>query len=216
MFEMKYIQEVFEQVKARNAGEPEFLQAVEDIKLLSKNNSKISNDEVLELVKTFSSTWFNLESYDKQNLPETGITESLTEQTVEELSHELYKEIEKLKTVLIKKKEATELFAQEKEEGSLKGSLGNIFQSAFGEDVYRTTEDKAAHLLYFVIKNHHFNDGNKRSGAFAFIWLLQKMKFDFSKKISPETLTALTLLVAESNPKDKDKMIGLVLLLLRK
>jgi len=81
--------------------------------------------------------------------------------------------------------------------------------------VYRSVEEKAAHLLYFIIKNHPFNDGNKRSGAFSFIWFLRKMHFDFSDKITPESLTTLTLLVAESKPKDKEKIIGLILLLLK-
>lgn len=89
-----------------------------------------------------------------------------------------------------------------------------MFQSVFGQDAYPTVEIKAAHLLYFVIKNHPFNDGNKRSGAFSFIWLLQKAGYHFRQKISPETLTTLTILIAESNPNDKDKMVGIVLLLL--
>lgn len=64
------------------------------------------------------------------------------------------------------------------------------------------------------MKNHPFNDGNKRSGAFAFIWFLQKAGMEFSAQISPETLTTLTILIAESDPNEKDKMIGLILLLL--
>lgn len=111
---------------------------------------------------------------------------------------------------LIKKGEATKLFAQEKKEGNLEGIFGNVFQSVFGQDAYPTVEEKAAHLLYFIIKNHPFNDGNKRSGAFSFIWLLQKANFSFRDKISPETLTTLTILIAESNPADKEKMVGIV------
>ena len=87
-------------------------------------------------------------------------------------------------------------------------------QSVFGEDAYPTIEEKAAHLLYFIIKNHPFNDGNKRSGAFAFVWLLQRAGILDISRLSPEALTALALLIAESNPKDKDRMIGLVLLVL--
>jgi prophage maintenance system killer protein len=79
----------------------------------------------------------------------------------------------------------------------------------------QTIEEKAAHLLYFTIKNRPFNDGNKRSGAFAFIWFLQKSAYDFRSKIHPETLATLTILIAESNPQEKDKMIGIVLLLLQ-
>lgn len=96
----------------------------------------------------------------------------------------------------------------------MEGVFGNVFQTVFEQDAYPTIEDKAAHLLYFIIKNHPFNDGNKRSGAFSFIWLLQKAGYDFQNKISPETLTTLTILIAESNPSDKEKMIGIVRLLL--
>ena len=192
-----------------------YLQALEDIKKLSSENRLISNTQIIDLIKNFSSTWFNLESYDTQNLPTKGQNESSIDMNFEELSKQLYAEVEILKQELISKQEATILFAQEKIRGSLKGILGNVLQSVFGQDAYRTTEEKAAHLLYFIVKNHPFNDGNKRTGAFSFIWFLQKADFNFSEMINPQTLTALTLLIAESNPKDKEKMIGLILLLLR-
>lgn len=130
--------------------------------------------------------------------------------TAEELNNALLE----LKADLIRKNEATELFAQEKLSGNLAGIVGNILQSVFGEDAYPSVEEKAAHLLYFIIKNHPFNDGNKRSGAFAFVWFLHRAGIDFSGRITPEALTALALLMAESSPKDKDQMVGLVILLL--
>ena len=85
----------------------------------------------------------------------------------------------------------------------------------FGKDVYPSVEEKAAHLLYFIVKNHPFSDGNKRSGAFSFIWFLRKAGL-LRASLTPEALTALTLLIAESSPKDKEKMVGMVLLLLKK
>ncbi len=194
----------------------EFLRAVKDIKLLASKNQKVSKDDILELIQTFSSTWFNLESYDKQNFPAKGKSKKKIKINFEKFAQELYEEVALFKKELIAKKEATDFFAQEKKNGSLKGILGNVFQSVFGKEVYQTVEEKAGHLLYFIIKNHPFNDGNKRTGAFAFIWFLRKMNFDFEDKITPETLTTLALLIAESNPKDKEKMIGLVLLLLEK
>ena len=194
----------------------EFLKTVEDIKILAKNNTLIKNDDILELIKTFSSTWFSLENYDKESLPKKGKVKTKKKIDLEKLSQELYEEITLLKKELIRKKEATELFAQEKKKNSLEGILGNVFQSVFKKDAYGTVEEKAAHLLYFIIKNHPFNDGNKRTGAFCFIWFLQKMNFDFRVKITPETLTTLTLLIAESDPKDMKKMIGLVLIILKK
>ncbi len=189
----------------------EFLKAIDDVKLLTKSSSKFQTEDILELIKTFSSTWFSLQSYDKQKFPKKGNTQK----TINVEAKDLYADIKMLKNELIKRKEATELFAQEKNKDSLKGILGSVFQSAFGEDAYQTIEEKSAHLLYFIIKNHPFNDGNKRTGAFAFIWFLRKTKLDFQKKVSPETLTTLTLLIAESNPKEKEKMIGLILLILK-
>lgn len=124
-------------------------------------------------------------------------------------------QVQLLKQNLIKKGEATELFAQEGKPGALTGVVGNVLQSVFGKDAYPTVEEKAAHLLYFIIKNHPFTDGNKRTGAFAFLWFLRTVKFPFEQSITPEALTALTLLVAESDPKDKERIIGLILLLLQ-
>lgn len=185
-----------------------FFQTLEDLKILA-NNPNIETKEILSLIQSFSNTFFALDSYDRNKFPSNGtIVEIQT--TAKELSQDLIQ----LKSELIKKNEASELFAQEKTSGSLEGIFASIFQSVFGEDAYPTLEEKAAHLLYFIIKNHPFNDGNKRSGAFAFIWLLQKADYDFRDKISPETLTTLTILIAESNPTVKEKMIGVVLLLL--
>jgi fido (protein-threonine AMPylation protein) len=85
-----------------------------------------------------------------------------------------------------------------------------------GEDLYPSVEEKAAHLLYFIIKNHPFVDGNKRSGAYAFVWFLRYAKILDVARITSPALTALTLLIAESAPKEKDKLIGLVCTVLKK
>ena len=151
-----------------------------------------------------------MESYDEDNLPTEGSNRS----TIQLEASELYQAVDVLKQDLISKEQATALFAQEKNEGSLQGIVGNIYQSAFGEEVYPTLEEKAANLLYFIIKNHPFNDGNKRTAAFSFIWFLQKAGIDFKGRVTPEVLTSITLLIAESNPASKERMIGLVILLL--
>jgi death-on-curing family protein len=190
-------------------NQQDFLKAVEDIKILSKDNSQIKTDDILELIKSFSYTWFSLDKYDKNSFPKTG-----TKKKINITSEELSNNLTKLKTELINRREASELFAQEKNPGNLEGIIGNIFQAVFSQDVYSTIEEKAAHLLYFIIKNHPFNDGNKRSGAFTFVWFLNKAKFNFKDRINPESLATLTILIAESNPRDKEKMIGIVLLLL--
>ena len=175
-------------------------------------NKKISNQDVLDLIESFASTWFSLESFDEGNLPQKGYTKKdVTIQT-----SELYKDIGIFKKQLIKKKSAAQLFAKERSKNSLEGIVGNVFQAVFGNEVYKTIEEKAAHLLYFSVKNHPFSDGNKRTGAFIFIWFLRKARYNFENKITPEALTAITLFIAESKPQDKDKMIGLILLLLKK
>ena len=188
----------------------EFLQAVNYLEDLVKNKD-IKADEILSLIKDFGQTWFDLENFDKWNLPQKGFTQK----DIKILAKELYKDIEKLKQDLIKQNLATEMFAQEKNKWSLEWILWNIFQSAFWQEVYSTVEEKASHLLYFIVKNHPFNDGNKRTGAFAFIWFLQKAWIEYKSKITPNTLTSLTLLIAQSNPKEKEKMIWLVLLFLK-
>ena len=89
-------------------------------------------------------------------------------------------------------------------------------QSVFGEEAYGTIEEKVAHILYFIVKNHAFNDGNKRSAAFSFVWFLNKAGFNVKNIVTPRTLTTLTLLIAESDPQHKERLIGLVLQLLKK
>jgi prophage maintenance system killer protein len=88
-------------------------------------------------------------------------------------------------------------------------------QSFGGKQLYVSGEEKAAHLLYFMVKNHPFTDGNKRSGAFAFVWFLRKAKVKTARNINPAALTALTLLIAESDPKKKDQMVALVTQMLK-
>ncbi len=187
-----------------------FLQQVEDIKQLTQNNKNIQTTDILELIKSFAPTWFSLDRFDKNVFPNQEGTKKDIQITTENLQNDL----QQLKQELITKKEATTLFAEEKRKGNLQGIIGNVFQSVFGKDAYETLEEKAAHLLYFIIKDHPFTDGNKRSAAFAFIWFLQKAEYHFREKINPETLTTLTILIAASEPEKKEKMIGIILLIL--
>jgi prophage maintenance system killer protein len=122
-------------------------------------------------------------------------------------------EITRLKRDLIGRGEATDLFGREREEG-LSAVLGNLEQSVFGEPAYPTIESKAAHLLYFVIKNHPFSDGNKRIGSFLFVDFLNRNGRLFENGgpvINDIGLAALALLVAESDPKDKEILIRLIM-----
>lgn len=111
------------------------------------------------------------------------------------------------------KHEASDLFGNEKD-NSFKSSLCNIVQTFSGNYLYPSIEEQAANLLYFVIKNHSFTDGNKRIGAFLFVWFLEKNKHRFKKsgelKINDNGLTAIALLVAQSQPTEKELMIKLI------
>ena len=123
-----------------------------------------------------------------------------------------------LKQQLMARGEATDLFARERGDG-LDALLGNLEQSVFGEPAYPSIESKAAHLLYFVVKNHPFSDGNKRSGAFLFVDFLNRNDRLLNRSgqavINDTGLAALTLLVAESDPKQKETLIRLMMHMLQ-
>lgn len=189
-----------------------FMKTVADVKALLPKGTVMDTESILELVTLFADTWLSLDAYDKDVLPVKGATKRSVKVTAEMFA----KDLATLKESLVAKDEATDLFATERERGSLAGIVGNIMQAFGGKDVYSTVEEKAAHLLYFVIKNHPFLDGNKRSGAYAFVWFLAKAKVLDTARMTPPALTAITLLVAESEPSHKDKMIGLILTMLAK
>ena len=197
--------------KRIGANYQKFIQAVADVKALLPSCNQVKAEDVLELINAFAGTWFSLDAYDTDTLPKEGATKKQVYFTAEELS----KALQELKQDLVAKKQAMEIFGQERSKDSVCGIVGNIFQSFAKKDVYSTAEEKAAHLLYFMVKNHPFVDGNKRSGAFSFVWFLRKAGI-LRASLTPEALTALTLLVAESNPKDKDRTTKLIILLLKK
>jgi len=113
----------------------------------------------------------------------------------------------------------SDLFGHEKDE-SFKSALGAIYQTFSGKDLYPSIEEKAAHLLYLVVKNHAFSDGNKRIAAALFVWFLDRNKIlyktDGSKRIADNALVAITLMIAESQPKEKDIIVALVVNLINK
>lgn len=165
---------------------------------------------LVEIVSRYTQTFLWLQRYDEGLLNEPDGQSGGLLPTTEEATYKL----QQLKQSLIAKGEATALFAQSRGDG-LDAILGNLNQSVFGEPAYPTIESKAAHLLYFVVKNHPFSDGNKRSGAFLFVDFLHINKRLFNKKgevvINDTGLAALTLLVAESDPKQKDILIKLIM-----
>jgi hypothetical protein len=188
-----------------------FMKSVADIQALLPEHVALDPKAILELIKEFASTWVSLDAYDKETLQVTGVTKK----AIKFSGTELTQAILNLRSELIKKGEATGLFAQEKQEGSVEGIIGNVLQSFGGKPLYATVEEKAAHLLYFMVKNHPFVDGNKRSGAFAFVWFIRKTAIKGARSINPSSLTALTLLIAESKPEKKEQMVALVTHLLK-
>jgi death-on-curing family protein len=126
---------------------------------------------ILDLIKTFAQTWVSLDVYDKSAFPDTGITK----QEIDVNADMIARDIQSLRHQLIEHKLASDLFAVERNPHSVESIFANIFQSFDGRDIYPTIEEKAAHLLYFMVKNHPFIDGNKRSGAFSFVWFLNKV-----------------------------------------
>ena len=165
---------------------------------------------LLEILSQYTRSFILLNQYDSHSLQSQHLNENITY----EIEHEAaFAAITELKKQLIAAKEATELFGNPKDE-SFKGILGTIIQTFGGQYLYSTIEEQAANLLYFIIKNHPFSDGNKRIGAFIFVWFLEKNKHRFKKngelKINDNALVALALLVAQSDPAEKDLMVQLI------
>jgi len=178
-----------------------------DLTSLSSTESK----GFLDIIANYTHSFILLNQFDSNSLHLAKLDQNITY----EISYkEACEAIEELKKQLIKKKEATTLFGNQKDQ-SFAGLLGNITQSFGGEYLYKTIEEQASHLLYFTIKNHPFSDGNKRIGAFLFIWFLTKNQHSLKKsgelKINDNGLVALALLVAQSNPNEKELMIKLII-----
>lgn len=180
--------------------------------LQEKSKSELFSDqrqEILNLLANYSKTLSLLEKYDKDKL----VLVKKAKQKVK-LEYEKTREIiNEIKKELIKKKEASSFFGQENSD-KLKGILGAIYQTFERKQLYPSLEEKSAHLLYFIIKDHPFIDGNKRIGSFLFVYFLDKNRYLYKKtgekKISDNTLTALSLLIAISHPKEKDGLIKIL------
>jgi prophage maintenance system killer protein len=165
--------------------------------------------EILNLLADYSKTLSLLDQYDKGKLREQkGKKTSFVLQY-----DDCGKIIAELKKELIAKKEAGDLFGVERD-GSFTGIIKGLYQTFDKKELYPTIEDKASHLLYLTIKDHPFTDGNKRIASFLFIFYLERSSYLFKKsgerKINDNALTALALLVAVSDPKDKEVMIKIV------
>lgn len=185
----------------------QFMGVVEDIKKLLPASSATESKDVVELISLFADTWLSLDAYDKDLQPKRKLTKKSVKITVEKITDNLIQ----LKQSLLQEGQATDMFGRERSSNNISSIVGNVMQSFGGKELYPTAEEKAAHLLYFMVKNHPFVDGNKRSGAFSFVWFLQQTKTLNTAKLTPSALTALTIMIAESRAEHKEKVIRLIL-----
>ena len=176
----------------------------EVIRIMKRTEEELDSKQVLSVIEKYSSALDLLDSYDHQNM-----TRPTGNRATYVLSYE-----ECMKVIQsMKFGDESDLFGKEKDD-SFKGSIGNIYQSFGGTEIYESLEEKAANLLYFVTKNHSFFDGNKRIAATMFLYFLDKnaaLFVDGKKKIEDSTLVALTIMIAESRPEEKEMMISVVM-----
>lgn len=167
---------------------------------------------LLTVITEYTRSWLLLHQYDSGTLAAKELHRTIRFRITED---EAKKAINQLRKSLIQRGQAGDLFGREGGRGALKRILGTIEQTFGGSELYPTIEEKAANLLYFLIKDHPFVDGNKRIGSLLFIWFLEKNNLlsaeNGERRINDNALVALALLVAESNPKQKDTMVKLVI-----
>ena len=165
----------------------------------------IGAEDVLKVVNEYSKALQLLDDYDHQSVPSPEGTAGSYQLTYDEC-------IRLIRSMSFNKDSS--IFGTEKEPGKLEGILSAIYQSAFGQDAYPSLEEKAANLLYFLIKDHPFNDGCKRIGAALFLYFLDKNNLLYRNDqpiVSESALVAMTLLVAESDPREKDIIIRVIM-----
>ena len=176
----------------------------EVIRIMTRPENKSDSRQVLSVIEKYSSALDLLDAYDHQNM-----TRPEGNRATYVLSYEECMDV----IQSMRFGDESDLFGKEKDD-SFKGSIGNIYQS-FGErEIYESLEEKAANLLYFITKNHSFFDGNKRIAATMFLYFLDKNKalfIDGQKKIEDAALVALTIMIAESRPEEKEMMISVIM-----
>ena len=176
---------------------------------------KTLTDGLLSIIEHYSKSFELLDKYDKDELS----SENLNKNLIYVINYEDVKNaIQQLKSKLIAKGEASELFGNEKDD-SFQGILGSISQTVFGELAYPTIEEQAMQLLYSIIKGHPFSDGNKRIGSFMFVWFLEQnghhLNENGERKINDNTLVTLALAVAQSMPEQKETVQKLIMNLIK-
>ena len=175
------------------------------VRLMKRTQDSLDSKQVLSVIESYSTALDLLDDYDHQTMKRPKGSDAAYVLTYEECR----KVIDSMRF-----KSESELFGQEKD-GSFQGSIGNIYQSFGGQEIYPTLQEKAANLLYFVTKNHSFWDGNKRIAATMFLYFLDRngILYDESglKRLDDHTLVALTIMIAESRPEEKEMMISVIM-----
>ncbi|WP_225986553.1 virulence protein RhuM/Fic/DOC family protein [Rufibacter sp. LB8] len=177
---------------------------------------KVLTQGLLSIITKYSKSFELLDRYDRDEL----LTEDLNRDLIYSINYDdVINAIAELKKELIARKEASELFGREKDD-SLRGILGSISQTVFGELAYPSIEEQAAQLLYSIIKGHPFSDGNKRIGSFVFVWFLEQNNYHLTEanqeqKINENALVALALAVAQSLPEQRETIIKLIINLIK-
>ena len=179
------------------------------VEVMKRVSNSLDTEQVLDVVKAYSSALDLLDGYDHQTIDKPKTKGRSVEITYEEC-----------RSFIDNMKFAADspLFGNEKD-GSFKSALGAVYQSFGGKDLYPSSQEKAANLLYLVTKNHGFSDGNKRIAAGLFLYFLKRnrllLRKDGSKRIADHTLVALTVMIAESKPQEKELMVNLVMTFLK-
>lgn len=175
----------------------------------------VSQSEALGLLRVISDFAYGLDTLDRYDYQQLEISDT----TTEEIYRATYSSAKEALQTLKEKFGASELFGREKDE-SFRSTMGAIYQTFNGKDLYPSVEEKAANLLYLTVKNHSFSDGNKRIAAFLFLWFLEKngilYREDGSRLLDNNTLVALTLMIAQSRTEEKDVMTKVVVNLINK
>lgn len=169
----------------------------------------VTRDEAVGLLRVISDFSYGLDTLDRYDYQQLEVSHT----TAEERFRATYENAMEALQTLKKEFGASELFAREKDE-SFRSTMGAIYQTYGGEDLYPSVEEKAANLLYLTVKNHSFSDGNKRIAAFLFLWFMERngilYREDGSRRVENNTLVALTLMIAESRVEEKDIMTKVV------
>ena len=181
----------------------------EVIQIMKRTQNSLDSKQVLSVIERYSTALDLLDAYDHQNMsrPQGNVATYV-------LTYEECMDI----IANMRFGDESDIFGKEKD-GSFEGSIGNIYQSFAGQDLYPTLEEKAAHLLYFVTKNHSFLDGNKRIAATVFLYFLDRngvLFIDGEKTIDDHTLVALTIMNAESKPDEMEMMITVIMNCMKK